>query len=449
VLLLFLCFNDAQNAKVWLGSFAPRVTSFSEQLMQTRNMKVALENGQTIPGELFVNFMLSGAGYEFLAIPNHKRPKSSKFARGMASRGKLNDVPKANWESTFNGSKGAVHAAILLAHDNEKELQAESDKIEQDLQSANIDVLGKQKGKRRWRKISENVQQSDQFNFPASGSSQLHTDTYPPRHNDVYVDIEPFGYADGVSQPLFLEEDILKYQQVQYTKKFWDPSTEVGVVLNPDRGGATTSYGSYCVFRKLEQDVHGFTQAVIQIAHAQNVNPDLVGAQIIGRFKDGTPVALSDHQKGTVPQNNFNYSDDFHGKFCPLSAHIRKTNPRESLFNVRIARRGLPYEEEGDAKKEGLLFMSMQSHLKQFETIQNTWANSTIFPFGHTPIPGTDPIIGQPPSANQLPLQWGENHPRGQANFVDNHGNRFVTLKGGEYFFLPSLNALDNIATAM
>jgi hypothetical protein len=49
----------------------------------------------------------------------------------------------------------------------------------------------------------------------------------------------------------------------------------------------------------------------------------------------------------------------------------------------------------------GLLFMSFQAKLKQFETIQQLWSNSTRFPPFHLRSAGRDPIIGQAPNQNE------------------------------------------------
>jgi hypothetical protein len=42
--------------------------------------------------------------------------------------------------------------------------------------------------------------------------------------------------------------------------------------------------------------------------------------------------------------------------------------------------------------------MSFQAKLKQFETIQQLWSNSTHFPPFHLRFAGRDPIIGQAPN---------------------------------------------------
>jgi deferrochelatase/peroxidase EfeB len=87
------------------------------------------------------------------------------------------------------------------------------------------------------------------------------------------------------------------------------------------------------VFRKLKQYVSGFNQAVRQLAHELNISEEFAFAQTVGRFKDGTPLALTAQPQPEFvrPINNFNYQGDSHGLKCPLHAHIRKTNPRGSV----------------------------------------------------------------------------------------------------------------------
>jgi hypothetical protein len=80
---------------------------------------------------------------------------------------------------------------------------------------------------------------------------------------------------------------------------------------------------------------------------------------------------------------------------------------------------------------------------QQFEVLQYLWANDPRIPREQEP--GIDPVIGQP-GANgvgqqQWPARW--NDPCERHKPFDFHS--FVTLKGGEYFFAPSIHFLENI----
>src|SRR5919108_5272252 len=110
------------------------------------------------------------------------------------------------------------------------------------------------------------------------------------------------------------------------------------------------------VWRKLRQDVAGFRAFVAGAAGATGLDPGLVAAKLIGRWPDGSPLALRPHRgdaalgddKGRV--NDFAYRGDPVGVACPRGAHVRRANPRDALraggrltARHRILRRGMPY----------------------------------------------------------------------------------------------------------
>ena len=116
--------------------------------------------------------------------------------------------------------------------------------------------------------------------------------------------------------------------------------------------------------------------------------------KFVGRWRDGTPVELSPDAPDPALVNdpdrntNFTYGQDPDGVRCPLGAHIRRANPRDSfgfhgeLVNRRrIMRRGLPYGEyvpEGqpvsDEDDRGVIFMALNASIfRQFEFVQQQW----------------------------------------------------------------------------
>jgi Dyp-type peroxidase family len=284
--------------------------------------------------------------------------------------------------------------------------------------------------------------------------------------------IEHFGYVDGRSQPLLLVEDIKK----EATNKnggidVWDPTFPLKQVLVKCPGGLLKdlSFGSYFVFRKLEQNVKGFKEKEKAIAVQLGLSEEdaeLAGAMIVGRFENGVPVILQPTDKLKDPvRNNFDFSNDTQGNKCPFHSHIRKTNPRgDSVreFGVTLeeershimARRGITYgarNAEIDAEGQiielkdkpiggvGLLFMAYQSDIaNQFEFTQISWANNPKFVKDNA---GIDPVIGQGenPTSQQQAVKWGEDTKK----TIDFQG--FVSMKGGEYFFAPSISFLKNI----
>jgi deferrochelatase/peroxidase EfeB len=194
--------------------------------------------------------------------------------------------------------------------------------------------------------------------------------------------------------------------------------------------------------------VKGFKQEERSVAEKLKWNgkkKELLGAMVVGRFENGVPVLLTDDEHAKVDKNDFNYKRDLRGSKCPAFAHIRRANPRRSgeERGRRIARRGITYGDPtppGDDEKTwpeggvGLLFHCCQRDLaRQFEFIQ-TKINDCAFP------PGQDPLIGQSKIMNiSVPAGWN------RAARVACEFRRFVHMRGGEYFFAPSISFLKNL----
>ena len=71
------------------------------------------------------------------------------------------------------------------------------------------------------------------------------------------------------------------------------------------------------VYRKLQQDVAGFNQDVLALAAKLGVDPALAGAYVVGRFKEGTPVVLSDTPTGGAARQQLSVRSG--PGWCPLS----------------------------------------------------------------------------------------------------------------------------------
>ena len=106
-------------------------------------------------------------------------------------------------------------------------------------------------------------------------------------------------------------------------------------------------------------------------------------------------------------------------------------------------RRGIPYGEDfvrgGLDKDRGLLFACYQSSIESgYGFIQKAWANQSDFPEAGKS--GFDVTIGQ--GTGKTPNQFFVAN--GSRSTPINPANDFVTTKGGEYFFMPSINLLKN-----
>jgi Dyp-type peroxidase family len=263
--------------------------------------------------------------------------------------------------------------------------------------------------------------------------------------------LEHFGYIDGRSNPRIMKDELDGEK-----KEIWDPSIPLGQVIAKDPfNSAPDSFGSFLVFRKLEQNVRGFNLGIKELAARLGIEEALAGAMVVGRFKDGTPLTLAP-EAGLEDVNDFNYRADQDGLKCPFHAHIRKANQRgdtpltseESERSRRIIRRGVTYgKRAADLSDEpssgvGLLFMCYQADIShQFEFLQRVWFDNPRFPeiLSET---GDCPLIGQ--DGNE-PQKWrtawnDENAEQFRVNFGD-----WIRLKGGEYFFAPSVGFLQNI----
>ena len=428
---LFLSFDQAGSGAV-RGLLRELGHEMPSALDQLTGVKVFKATGQD--AGLFLAVFLSASGYKKLGAAD-LMPSGEAFQQGMKRRqGVLSDPQSTDWDQVFGED---VDAMILLAMDNPVALHSAGDAMQ-----ARIAALG-------------------------GAATVLGIEAGIARRNkDDGEGIEHFGYVDGRSQPLMLQEDI-DHEMASGGIDQWNPTIPMSQVLVPCPGAELdVSFGSFFVFRKLEQRVKDFKQRELalaaELAAQSGADPgELAGAYVVGRFENGTPTALSDVEQPLnnrpVP-NNFNFDNDQAGLRCPFAAHIRKTNPRDTSIQSTsrlMARRGIPYggrsddpnDGEIDNKPEGgvgLLFMAYQSSIEeQFEFTQQSWANNTNFHFRAVPQPvGIDPVIGQPEhgGAQRYPLHYGTGPLSEPFDF-----SGFVRMKGGEYFFAPSRSFLQRL----
>ena len=263
--------------------------------------------------------------------------------------------------------------------------------------------------------------------------------------------------------------------------------------------------GTFVAYRKLEENVAAFDadmrrQADVWMKVTGETDPmialETVQAKVCGRWTSGIPLmaaptwadhlnvlkewadafAIMARRPKTLAERRrlndlekmltgFRYGDDPDGKICPLGAHMRRANPRDMLDpkadkthgastlvnRRRILRRGLPYQDANGDK--GVIFLAVCASLfRQFEFIQQQWMNYGLdFDAGNDgcPMIGNRPRPG--PAAEADGSMAASKHviPAGPANAVPVIAAdlpQFVTTKGGDYFFLPSLTALRMIA---
>jgi Dyp-type peroxidase family len=384
-------------------------------------------------GGTFATLGLSASGYRALGIG--AIPRDPRFGPGMKQSTDLGptDPPPATWEQPFQGD---LHALIVIADQDPARLATVAAAITISLAP-----------------VAEMVHQE-------RGDAIIRED---PRGGQL--NILHFGYADGISQPLAIKQDI-ETEVTRRGRANWDPAAPLRLLLSPDPAGG---WGSYFVFRKLEQNVDGFLKTEAALADQLGLagaDRKRAEAMIVGRYRDGYPAIATQPEPDASPGNDFNFANDRFGAVCPYQAHIRKTNPRGDLASMgagrppispatersfRIGRRGIPYgaadymTNGAPAPKDdvGLLFICVASDLNNFE-IQQAGCDANDFPTAGI---GVDATFGH--AASPLPQTWivptdvTSTAAVSQVRFTIAN---FVTLRGGEYFFLPSMAFFQSLA---
>lgn len=286
---------------------------------------------------------------------------------------------------------------------------------------------------------------------------------------------EHFGYTDGFGNPDFkgAERDCVPGQGKLTKDGTWealatgefllgyaDESGELPVAPIPH---LLARNGTFMVYRKLHQNVATFRNFLEAQGRLYPGGKEKLASKFVGRWRDGTPVETSpDHpDPALVADNNrntnFTYGDDLNGLRCPVGAHIRRGNPRDAFgFNGelvnrrRIMRRGLTYgkyvpegEPVRDEDEHGIIFMALNASLfRQFEFVQQQWIE-----YGNDLHQGNDKdlVIGNHGGRGKCVLQ-GTTDPKNPP-FICAGLPNFVELRGGDYFFMPSLTALQMMAS--
>jgi Dyp-type peroxidase family len=297
--------------------------------------------------------------------------------------------------------------------------------------------------------------------------SRFHADPARPMHIDdpasnagKPVVLEHFGFRDGVSNPPVAgmpADGPPTGIGRQNRDGSWSPIPAGEFLLGQvDVDGeipagpqpeSLSRNGSFMVLRKLFQDVDAFRGYLRELSARSGVSADELAARLFGRRRDGTPLV----DPSTL--NGFTFADDPHGRRCPLGAHLRRANPRDSMgFETvlvdrhRILRAGITYgapvphgvaqaDVNGEAG-QGLMFLAFNSSFAgQFEFVTQQWIN-----FGNDQGQGNDrdPIVGVQMAPARMVIPGDGLRP----TVVCAGLPQFVRLRGGDYFFLPGIAAV-------
>jgi deferrochelatase/peroxidase EfeB len=269
---------------------------------------------------------------------------------------------------------------------------------------------------------------------------------------------EHFGYRDRLSQP------VIAGTGVEPTPGSGPPIKAGEFFLGyPDERGSPDELpqpeilsrnGSYLAYLRMEEHVGAF-RAFLQQHGETTEEQELVAAKLMGRWRSGAPLVLApekdDPQLGIDPQraNDFSYANmDPHGYGCPLGAHIRRMNPRDTAVNMqrrKMIRRGgtygppLPEGAPEDGRERGIAaFIGCASLVRQFEFAMNVWANDPNF---HELGNQRDPFIGTQDGTFDMTI------PKRPIRKKITGLPAFTTIRGGAYFFLPGVKALRYLAS--
>lgn len=455
--LLFVRFNDAASGCRLLASLKDVVASHLEVSSFNRAYSEVRERTgrDDVIEATWVGLMISSKGYTKLdinlATELPSEPAYEAFKAGMAARAPLightrpNDAP-SGWIAEFKAETG-VDACILIASDDKDDLDAVLVEISDAVSAAGCEV----------------AYQEPSAVLPGPFKGHEH-----------------FGFKDGISQPAVAGVD---------------PNPETGepaavalgefVLGYADETGQTAKVGSlwkngsFVAFERIAQHVAVFRQLAAKAAEGTNptLNAADLEAKMVGRWPSGAPLEMApeaDPGDGGVT-NAFEYkaepfSDD-DGHKTPRFAHVRKANPRDEtrpdpedpVARHRMIRRGVPFGPPlppgatgDDGQARGLHFFCFVADLaRQFEFVQSKWLNDQNFPSGGKPetpngpyLPpkpgepadGPDPVVGEhDESASNALHQTSGIH-----TFV--LGPEVVSVTAGEYFFAPSISAIEQLA---
>jgi len=269
---------------------------------------------------------------------------------------------------------------------------------------------------------------------------------------------EHFGYRDRLSQPVIegtgVEPAPGSGPPLKPGEFFLGYSDEEGPAAGIPQPEILSQNGSYVAYLRMEEHVGAFRDFLREHGDSPE-QQELIAAKLMGRWRSGAPLVLAperdDRELGADAQrtNDFNYgSMDPYGYACPLGAHIRRMNPRDTAQNIerrKMIRRGgtygppLPEGAPEDGQERGIAaFVGCASLVRQFEFAMNVWAN---WPNFHELENERDPIFGTQDGTFDLTI------PKRPVRKKITGLPAFTTIRGGAYFFLPGIRALRYVAS--
>jgi len=272
-------------------------------------------------------------------------------------------------------------------------------------------------------------------------------------------DLNPLGYRDSIGQPAIEGSGVepLPGQgpAIKAGEFILGYPGEAGVPLTAPRPDVLGRNGTYVGLRKYQSRVGAFNRFLYANASTHQER-ELLAAKLVGRWRSGAPLTLApdgdDPALGADARrnNDFSYAADTDGRRVPRGAHMRRMNPRDSKMTVlvdvnihRIIRRsttyGAPYDPgalslKDDETPRGLHFLFISAKaMATLEFLQQEWVNNGNFmDLGDE----RDPNVGL--QEDDATFTIPQEPVRRRIHGIET----FNVLRGGEYFFMPSLSAL-------
>jgi Dyp-type peroxidase family len=408
--------EDAQAGRAFLRRLTPYVDSAADS---------------RIAANAWLDVGITYTGLEALGLSQESLQSFPEaFRVGMAARAKqlgddgVND-PK-NWDKPFG--TGQVHIGVSAFTDSEE---------------------------KRRRALAIAREQYESF----TGVSVLAMQDFGAQPGDL----NSLGYKDGIDQPAIEGsgvEPLPAYgRPIKAGEFILGYPGEAGVPLPMPQPHILGRNGTYVGFRKYQTRVGAFNR-FLRANGGTEEERELVAAKLVGRWRSGAPLTLAPDKDnpalGADPQrnNDFNYANDPHGRQVPFGSHIRRMNPRDTKLtrltdvNIhRVIRRGTtfgpPYDpnalsEADDEVPHGAIFLFISAKaMATIEFLQQEWINEGDFIGAGNE---RDPIVGRQEEGATFTI------PKEPVRRRIHGIETFNVLRGGEYFFMPSISALNWLA---
>lgn len=412
----FLTFRTPSAGRTWLRTMTEKVTTAA-----------AVRSGQL--DARWVTVALSWNGMRVLGLDDLSLASFPKeFRQGMAARAEVLGLTGANDPVHWRGGLASPHLhaiVILFARDVPERDRCRIEHEKFLSQCPGVEAL-----------------------------SSLDLEAIPPFD---YAH-EHFGYRDRLSQPVIEgagEEPIPGSGPAIKAGEFFlgYPGEEDSDAKLP-QPEILSRNGSYLAYLMMEEHVGAFREFLRQHGETRD-EQELVAAKLMGRWRSGAPLVLTPEKDdpklaGDLQHtNNFDYGKmDPYGYACPLGSHIRRMNPRDTAANMnrrKMIRRGgtygppLPEGAPEDGRERGIAaFVGCASLVRQFEFAMNVWANDPNF---HELGNERDPFLGTQDGTFDMTI------PKRPIRKKIKGLPAFTTIRGGAYFFLPSIKALRYLAS--